>query len=171
MSWDRLDQQIPSSVSDGDRQTIRQVTQEAIIKGDHDPEIVLNTVANALTRVHLVSNLRAYVSSAVTRSVKRITVAQAKKDQLAAAGVRPLPSFADEDSIENAILLRELLGSLSPSDHEIFSRRLEGEEFPEIDAAMALKRRTAESRFRICSESIRQSIAKKAGSGKLWRGR
>ncbi len=170
MDWDRLDQRIPSSVSDADRQTIRQVAQEAIIKSDHDAEIVLNTVANALTRVHLVSNLRAYVSSAVNRAVKRITWAQAKKDQLAVAGLRPLPSFADEDSIENAILLRELLESLSPSDREIFSRRLEGEEFPEIDTSMALKPRTAESRFRICTESIRASIAKKAGCGKLWRG-
>jgi hypothetical protein len=171
MDWDRLDQQIPSSVSDRDRQTIRQVTQEAIINSHHDPEIVLDTVADALTRADQVSNLRAYISSAITRTLKRITLAQLRRDQLAAEGLRPLPKFADEDSIENAILVREMLESLSPSDHEIFSRRLEGEEFPEIDAAMALKRRTAESRFRICSEAIRQSIAKKAGCGKLWRGR
>ncbi len=171
MDWESLDQRIPSSVSDRDRQTIRQVTEEAIIKSNHDPEIVLNTVANALTRVHVVSDLRAYVRVCVTRALRRITIAQAKKDQLAAAGSRRLPSFADEDSIENTILVRELMESLSPSDREIFERRLEGEEFPDIDAAMALKRRTAESRFRICSESIRQSIAKKAGSGKLWRGR
>ena len=160
MDWARLDLRMSGdvSVSDADRETIRQVAEEAIIKSEHDPEVVLKAAADSLSRAGIVANLRAYATRSIFRALKRETVAQAKKEGIAAAGLERNLDFAGNDSIDNAILLREVLDTLAPQDREIFVRKMEGETFPEIDSSMSLKPRTAEWRFRSCSASIRQAI-------------
>ena len=82
------------------------------------------------------------------------------------AGLNSNISFADNERIENAILLKEILDDLSPLDREIFVLRFQGETFPEIDVLMGLRPRTAESRFRSCSAEIREAKSRKLDTGK-----
>jgi hypothetical protein len=172
MDWARLDSRMPGeiSVSDADRKTIQQVAEEAILKGDHDPEIVLDAAAKALSRVDVIENLRAYARRTIVRAIKKTTIAQARKDPLAASSsLEGLCNLADNDKIENAILVRELLDTLAPLDREIFVRKMEGETFPEIDSEMSLRPRTAEFRFRVCRTLMRQTLNEKRNSGKSLR--
>jgi hypothetical protein len=168
MDWSKLDFRISekTTVSDADREVIRKVAEEAILNSDGDPEIVLNVAAKALSRVSFVNDFRKYAGFAVHRALRKDAVSQAKKEARALAGLEPILSFADNERIENAILVKEILDKLSPQDREIFARRLEGETFPEIDVSMRLRSRTAEWRFRICSAEIRNSLRAKSGSGK-----
>ena len=117
MNWARFDLSMPnqSSVSDNDRETIRQVAEEAIIESDHDPEIVLNAAAKVMGRRDVIENLRAYAKRAVVRALKRTTMAKAKKDPLAAAAsLNDVYGFTEQEKIENAILVRELIEILAP---------------------------------------------------------
>ena len=54
MDWANFDHRIPSQspVSDKDRETVLRVAEEAIMKTDLDPEIVLDAAARALGQRH-----------------------------------------------------------------------------------------------------------------------
>ncbi len=170
--WAQLDQRRPnrSSVSNTDRETIQQIVEETIISTDHDPDVVLNAAAQVMGRGDVVENLRAYAKTTIGRAVRRITAAKAKKDPLADPTSLDFASgYAANESIENAILVRELLDRLAPLDRDIFERRLEGETFPEIDIALRLKPRTAEFRFHACKTAIRETLSRKIVAGKSLR--
>jgi len=174
MDWARLDLRMPNqaSVNDQDREIIRQLAEEVIIKSDHDPDVVLNAAASAMSRRDVVVNLRAYAARTIFRAIKRTADARAKKDPLVAtASLDVVSNFAGNDSIENTILVRELLDKLAPQDREIFVRKMEGETFPEIDGAMSLRPRTAEFRFRVCKTTIREALSVRFDPGKSLRGR
>jgi hypothetical protein len=166
MDWANFDHRIPSRspVSDKDRETVLRVAEEAIMKTDLDPEIVLNAAARALGNASFVGNLRAYAKQAIFRALKRTGLAHSNKDPLAnSEALTDDIDFAVNGDIENIILIRDLLETLDIVDQEIVRRRMNGETFPQIDKEMALRPRTAESRFNACKKMLEKALSKKAG--------
>ena len=86
-----------------------------------------------------------------------------KEEQLTDVEYAPqLTDSSQVEQIENHILVRELLDTLSPLDREIFVRRMDGMTCAEIDLAMDLKPRTAEIRFEACKNTLRKAFQEKA---------
>ncbi len=67
-----------------------------------------------------------------------------------------VPDLSRRDDIENRLLVRELLDSLSDQDREIVLRRVWGEACKDIESDMNLKPRTAETRFRAAKTALRR---------------
>jgi DNA-directed RNA polymerase specialized sigma24 family protein len=141
---------------------ILEIAARALESGDRDPEEVFHVAEKVGLKAHLIVNLRAYASRALFRVKKRpqLRAEQLTEIQHAAA----LTDNSQVERIEARILVRELLDVLSPTDREIFLRLMNGQTCPEIDAAMNLKRRTAESRLAVCKNALRRAVAKKLKS-------
>jgi len=173
MDWADFDLRIPSQspVSDKDRETVLRVAEEAIMKTDGDPDVVLNAAARALGRANFVTNLRAYAKQAVFRALKRTGLARSAKDPLAhSQALTDDIDFAQNGDIENVVLIRDLLETLANVDQEIFYRRMNGDTFPRIDIEMGLKPLTAESRFNACKKLLEKTLSEKARARKRARG-
>ncbi len=164
MAWEAIDIRTHRGlpVCDADRETILDVAERAVLLRDQDPEVVMSAAAKVGRHVHVIDNLRAYVDRATGRAIKKTVVAQTKRDRrFVSADLSNLADATSIDHIENKILVRELLDTLTPQDREIMLRRIEGCTFPEIDAELNLKARTAEIRYRALKEALRQVLSDK----------
>ena len=173
MAWDALDLHLDSGISGSEehRQTILDVTSKAIQDGNRDPKRVIQAAKRVGRRAHLVENLRAYAMRAIFRVKSSSSVTQIREEQLFEEGsIVELTDRVQVDQIENRILIRELLETLSPQDREIFIRSMEGETAPEVDIAMNLKPRTAEGRLRICKNALRKVLEEKSDRTTYTRG-
>lgn len=174
MAWDAIDLGAPGGtpVSPADREILFDVAEKAILKSDRDPDVVLRAAARVSRRLGLIDNLRAYATRAISRALNKAEKAHAKKDALFSFGnMESAVDFSQTDKIENEILVRELLDTFTPQDREIFKRRMDGDTFPDIDAEMNLKPRTAEQRFRVCKASLRKLLEDKLNGRASLRGR
>lgn len=163
-SWNMLDLRSEGgeALSEEHKETILEVASMALENGHRDPERVLQAARRVGRRAHLVENLRAYAIRAIFRVKSTVGSAEVKEEQLTEAGqVAELIDSSQVEQIENRILIRELLDTLSPLDREIFLRRMAGETCPEIDSAMNLKSRTAEIRSSICKNALRRAFREK----------
>jgi hypothetical protein len=174
MAWDTVDlrTRIGLPVCDADRETILDAAERAILKSDRDPEIALRAAARVARQTHVVKDIRAYAVRAIFRAMKKKGFEQAKKDSvvLSSTDVAVLPGKAGVGQIENKILVRELLDTLSSRDREIVMRRVSGDTFPEIDNEMKLKPRTAETRFRASKDILRKLLDQDLEKRTLTRG-
>jgi DNA-directed RNA polymerase specialized sigma24 family protein len=174
MAWDTVDlrTQMGLPVCDADRETILDAVEKAILKSDRDPETALRAAARIARKIHALKNLEAYAIRAVFRAMKKEGFEQAKKDSvvLSSTDVAVLPGPAGVGQIENRILVRELLDTLSSRDREIVMRRVSGDTFPEIDNEMKLKPRTAETRFRASKDILRKLLDQDLDRRTLTRG-
>ena len=165
MSWDGLDlhRDCGTPVDDKARETILEIASKALEDGDRDPKLVIQAARRVGRRAHLLQNLRAYAIRAIYRVKGGTKSVEIKVEQL--SEVEPeseVKSGSQVDQIENRILIRELLDTLTPQDQEIFLRSMEGETAAEIDLVMQLKPRTAERRFRICKNTLRNVLEEKS---------
>ena len=163
-AWDALDLRTQTGVpvAEGDRETIMNVANKALQDGYRDPKQVLQAATRVGRRAHLLENVRAYATRAIFRVKSKMEAAQVNEQPLSDVEYAvELPDRSQVDHIENRILVRELLETLSPQDREIFLRRMAGETCPEIDSAMNLKPRTAEIRFRVCKNALRKVLQEK----------
>ena len=123
MAWEALDLHLDSGVSSSEehRQTILDVTSRAIQDGNRDPQRVIQAAKRVGRRAHLVGNLRAYAMRAIFRVKGTSSVTQVREEQLFQEhSIAELTDRTQVDQIENRILIRELLETLSPQDREIF---------------------------------------------------
>jgi DNA-directed RNA polymerase specialized sigma24 family protein len=163
-AWNELDLRTESGgpINESDRETILDDANKALQNGDHDPKRILQAARRVGRRAHLVENLRAYAMRAIFRAKRPVDPAQLKEEPLSQAeAAAELTDRSQVDQIENRILVRELLDTLSPHDQEIFLRRMAGDTFAEIDSGMNLRPRTAESRFCICKNALRKVLQEK----------
>ena len=160
-AWNILDLQ-GGSISEEDQATIWEVASKALEDGQRDPERVLQAARRVGRRAHLVDDLRAYATRAIFRVKKTVGRAPAEEEQFPESGLTTEPAdYAQVEQIENRILIRELLETLSPLDREIFLRRIAGKTCREIDSAMNLKPRTAEIRSLFCKTAVRKALQEK----------
>jgi hypothetical protein len=147
------------SQSEEQQRVILEIASRALESGERDPDEVLHVAKKISLRAHLVDNLRAYASRSLFR-VKRkpqVDAVQLRDVQHNAA----LTDSSQIEQIEAQILIQELLARLDRTDREIFVRRMNGETCPEIDEAMNLKPRTADTRTTICKNALRRAVKKK----------
>ncbi len=145
-----------------DQQAILEVANKALQNGERDPEKILEAAKRVGRRAHLVENVRAYATRAIFRVKNSVGIAQTKEESLTDFEfASELIDDSQVEQIENRILIRELLETLSPLDREIFRRRMDGETCPEIDVAMQLKPHTAEISFLFCKNALRKAFLKK----------
>ena len=150
------------SVSDEDQATIWEVASQALEDGQRDPERVLQAARRVGRRAHLVENVEAYATRAIFRVKKTLGQAPVEEEQFPESGLAAEPAdYAQVEQIENRILIRELLETLSPLDREIFLRRMAGKTCAEIDSTMHLKPRTAEIRTAFCKNALRKGLQEK----------
>ena len=163
-AWDLRDIRSDAGrpVSEEDQATIWEVASKALEDGQRDPERVLQAARRVGRRAHLVDDLRAYATRAIFRVKKTVGRVPAAEEQLPETGLTTEPAdYAQVEQIENRILIRELLETLSPLDREIFLRRIAGKTCREIDSAMNLKPRTAEIRSLFCKTAVRKALQEK----------
>jgi hypothetical protein len=172
MDWAKFDLRMnsPAKIKEEDRQTVLHIAEEAIMRTDIDPEVVLDAAARVLHRADSITNVAAYAKRAILRALRRAGLAQRRKDPLANSDA--LTDYSDfrHDSIENEILVRDLLDSVDVLDREIFQRRMNGETFRQIDCELNLHNRTAENRFGHCKRKLERSLGEKLRSRKRERG-
>jgi hypothetical protein len=174
MAWDAINLRTEDGfpVSEADRETILNVAEQVLLAGDHDPKHVLNAAKRVSRRLHVVDNLRAYATRAMSVADDRAEKQQAaKQKQVVQREMDELPDLSHREDIENQILVRELLESLPSLDREILLRRVSGESGPEVDRDMNLKPRTSETRFRAAKNTLRQLFSKTPNLGKSSRAR
>jgi DNA-directed RNA polymerase specialized sigma24 family protein len=130
---------------------------------DSDPDITIAAVHEAARQRQFVSNLRAYAARTIFRAMRKFEVSEAKRAARADSGyTHKLPALDFQpEQIENRILIRELMETLSPTDREIFSLRMYRCTFPEIDAQLKLRPRTAEQRYRACKDQLAELLRQK----------
>jgi hypothetical protein len=161
MAWDstnlRTQDGIP--VSPTDRDTILDVAGQAIIASDRDPDLVIRAAQRVSRKLHVIDNLRAYATRAVSRALDKAERAEWKRNShVSSRDMETIADYSQTDKIENEILCRELLDKIEAQDREIFLRRIAGDTFPQIDCVLNLKPRTAERRFRLCKAVLRKVL-------------
>jgi DNA-directed RNA polymerase specialized sigma24 family protein len=164
-TWKTLDLRDDSGclIDEEHQKTILEVANKALETGQRDPRRILQAAKRIGRRAHLVENLRAYAVRAIFRVKNTVGSANVKEEQLTDVEYAPqLTDNSQVEQIENHILVRELLDTLSPLDREIFVRRMDGMTCVEIDLAMDLKPRTAEIRFDACKNALRKAFQEKA---------
>ena len=162
MAWDGLNLHTENGlpISDEHRQIILNAAEKAILKSEHDPNFIIRAAKRVARKLHLIENVRAYATRAMTTAVNQAAREQWRKEpQLSQREMDEVPDLSRHDDIENRLLVRELLDSLSDQDREIVLRRVRGEACKDIESDMNLKPRTAETRFRAAKTALRQ-IAK-----------
>lgn len=163
-AWNALDLRTEGggAIDDEHQETIVEIANKALASGERDPDRVLQAAKRVGRRAHLVEDLRAYATRAIFRAKNSLRMTQAREEPLSDFEfATELIDGSQVEQIENRILIRELLDTLTPLDREIFQRRMNGETCPEIDAAMRLRPRTAEIRFDICKNALRKAFLNK----------
>ena len=163
-AWDLRDMGSDSArpVSEEDQATIWEIASKALEDGQRDPERVLQAARRVGRRAHLVDDLRAYATRAIFRVKKTVGQAPVEEEQFPEGGPAVEPAdYSQVEQIENRILVRELLETLSPLDREIFLRMMGGKTCAEIDSMMHLKPRTAEIRTAFCKNALRKALQEK----------
>ncbi len=174
MAWDavhlRTNHGLP--VSDADRETILSAAEKAILDSDHDPIVVIRAAERVSRKLHLVDNLRAYASRAMSTALHRATKDRGQKEpSLSQRDMEGFPDLNRRDDIEKRVFVRELLESLPSQDREIVLRKISGETAKDIERELDLKPRTAEARFRAARTALRKLIADKLDTQTRPRGR
>ena len=167
MAWEpvQLRSENGEMICDADRETILASVERALLRTDRDPDVILKAASVVGRRVgHIKSNLQAYAARCIYRATRRSEIAELTHDELVGVGKSDeLPDpYQNVEQIENRILVRELLETLSPQDRDIFIRHMSGHTFARIDNDMDLKPRTAEFRFRLCKDALRALLRQKS---------
>jgi DNA-directed RNA polymerase specialized sigma24 family protein len=159
MAWNGLNLYSENGlpISDEHRQIILNAAENAILKSEHDPNFIIRAAKRVARRLHLIENVRAYTTRAMTTARHQAAREQWRKEpQMSHREMDAVPDLSRRDDIENRLLVRELLDSLSDQDREIVLRRVRGEACTDIESDMNLKPRTAETRFRAAKTALRQ---------------
>ncbi len=166
MAWEpvQLREKSGRPVSKADREAIMASVDEALLRSDRDPDLILKAAQMVGQRVEYITrDLKAYAGRCIYRALRRNEVADLKRNEfISSQDVGQLPDpFQNAEQVENRILVRELLETLDPQDREVFLRHMSGRTFPQIDKDMSLKPRTAEFRFRSCKDMLRAQLRQK----------
>lgn len=164
MAWDTIDLRTQSGmpVREKERKTILDAAERAILQGDCDPEIAVKTVTKIGLKAHSIENLWAYANRALFRAMSKERSSQARRDQELVAETRLLSVATKSPSPETDIAVRHALEGLDQLDRDIFTRRVFGESFVEIETGLNLPRGTAIRRFAISKQKLRQVLDSKA---------
>ena len=174
MAWDainlRTDRGLP--VSEADREIILSAAEKALLRGDQDPSIVIRAAERVSRKLHVVENLRAYASRAMSAALHRAAREQGQREpSVCQRDPEGFPDLNQRDDIEKRVFVRELLESLPSQDREILLRKVWGDSGAEIERDLNLKPRTAETRFRAARTALRKLIADKLDNQTRTRGR
>ncbi len=174
MAWDavnlRTDRGLP--VSEADREIILSAAEKALLQSDQDPSIVIRAAERVSRKLHVIENLRAYASRAMSTALHRAAREQGQKEpSVCQRDPEGFPDLNQRDDIEKRVFVRELLESLPSQDREILLRKVWGDSGAEIERDLNLKPRTAETRFRAARTALRKLIADKLDNQTRPRGR
>ncbi len=166
MAWETVEFRTETGMPlpERERQILLEAASEAILNRDSDPGITIAAVHEAVRQRQFISNLRAYTARTIFRAIRKVEVSEAKRAARTESDyTHKLPGLDFQpEQIENRILIRELMETLTPTDREIFSLRMYRCSFPEIDAQLKLRPRTAEQRYRACKEQLAALLRQKA---------
>jgi hypothetical protein len=165
MAWEAVEfrDRHGNLVSEETRQTLLKLIEKALGTPTADPSVVINAAANVCAKIGEIRNFRAYANRSIFRAVRQGYVAECKEQAIMQPLSGSVGDLADRtlssETVEQQILIDELLSTLSAIDREIYVRHLNGQTFPAIDEALSLKPRTSEYRFREAQSRIRKALA------------
>jgi DNA-directed RNA polymerase specialized sigma24 family protein len=165
MAWDSVQfrDRHGNLVAEKTRNTLLQLIEKALASPDADPDSLINAASGVCANIGTIRNFAAYANRSIFRVARRGYVAEKKAE----ARLQPLPNDgrsledakASSDAVERQILLEELMSGLSPIDRQIYTLRLNGKSFIDIDEALSLKPRTSEYRFREAQSRLRKNLS------------
>jgi DNA-directed RNA polymerase specialized sigma24 family protein len=164
MAWDALQfrDEYGNEVDGEQRQTLLSFIEKGLRNSDVDPDTLIKAARAVCRRLGTITNLAAYANRTVYRAVRDSHVAERKlletletlpeEDQLCSE----LP--AEQDRVEQQILVERMFEGLDGLDRQIFDLHLLGHSFREIDEHLRLKSRTSEYRFREAQSKLRKML-------------
>lgn len=165
MAWDGVQfrDEKGNPVTEKTRDTILSFVEKALGTPDADPDVLLNAASAVCANIRSIRNFPAYANRSIFRIARKAYIAERKLTAKFHALPDEAKSIEDRavshEVVEQQILLQELMLTLGPLDKEIYTHRLNGLSFVEIDEALSLKPRTSEYRFREAQFRLRKSLS------------
>ena len=162
MAWDTIEfrDRDGNLVPEKARDTLLASIERALRSPDTDPQALVDAAFGICANLPSIRNLSAYVNRSMFRATRRAYVAERKLAQQSEPIQEDTRTFEEltisPEPIDQQILLEEMLSSLSGLDRDIYSLRLKGFSFIEIDKKLNLKPRTSEYRYREAQSRLRK---------------
>jgi DNA-directed RNA polymerase specialized sigma24 family protein len=164
MAWDAVQfrDEYGNEIVGETRQTVLSFIEKGLRKPDADPETLINVALAVCAKIGGIRNLAAYLNKSVYTSVRKDSVAEKKRlkahqelpqDDRLSSEMTSVP-----ETIEQQVLLQQILDSLDGQDRQIYELHLKGYSFREIDERLRLKSRTSEYKYREAQSKLRRML-------------
>jgi DNA-directed RNA polymerase specialized sigma24 family protein len=162
MAWDAVQfrdkdgNPVPEEV----RQTLLASIEKALRFPDTDPQVLVDAATGICSNLMSVRNLSAYANRSMFRATRKAYVAERKLAEQMIPILDKSGSCEElttpPEPIEQQIQLEGMLAILSALERDIYTFRMKGFAFTEIDKKLNLKPRTSEYRYREAQSKLRK---------------
>ena len=164
MAWEAVQfrDEYGNEVVGDTRQTILSFIEKGLRKPNADPEELIKVASSVCAKLGGIRNLAAYLNKSVYKSVKKDFIAERAHieahQELPADDRLSSELTSIPETIEQQVLIQQILDSLDGQDRDIYELHLKGYSFREIDERLRLKSRTSEYRYREAQSKLRKML-------------